>query len=125
MRYVEDTNTVIVLNHTSSSLNYDIIREIQNVLDDSLNTDVTYDVLASFLDEGIESAVECYNERSSGETLVLDTAIISRASQILYDTNNPAIAKKLAMLNELYIKGELDSVLSDKSFLSTLILKIN
>ena len=125
LRYVEDTNTVIVLNHTSSSLNYDIIREIQNVLDDSLNTDVTYDVLASFLDEGIESAVECYNERSSGETLVLDTAIISRASKILYDTNNPAVARKLAKLNELYINGKLDTVLNDKNFLSTLILNIN
>lgn len=125
LRYVEDTNTVIVLNHTSSSLNYSIIREVQNVLDDSLSTDLTYDVIASFLEEGLESAVAYYTEKSSGKSLSLDTALISKASQVLYDTNNPITARKLALLNDLYVKGQLDTVLNRKKSFNALLLSIN
>jgi CubicO group peptidase (beta-lactamase class C family) len=124
LRYVEDTNTIIVLNHTSTSLNNTIIREIQNVLDNSIEDDVTHDVITSILDDGIEGALEFYYNRSLGQKIELDTLKIARASQILYDTNNPVAGKRLALFNEMYLSGELDtSFLNDDAFLKTLSLQ--
>lgn len=124
LRYVEDSNTVIVLNHTSTSLNNSIIREIQNVLDDSLTVDFTHDVIASFLDEGLESAVEYYFENSYGKILKLDTVKIAEASKILFDSNNPVAGHKLAMFNEMYSKGELDTnFINERNFLEALSIR--
>lgn len=124
LRYVEDTNTVIVLNHTSSSLNYSIIREIQQVLDDSSNADLTHQVVTTILDDGIESAVEYYFNRSLTAGIVLDTVKIAQASKILYDTNYPSTAQELMLFKEMYVKGELDTnFLSDKKFLESLSVK--
>ncbi len=123
-RYVEDTNTVIVLNHTSSSLNYSIIREIQQVLDDSTKIDLTQLVVTSILDEGIENTVDFYFEKSQGKNVKLDTLKIKEASRILYDTNNPKTAENLLLFKEMYVKGELDTnFMTDKNFLESLSFK--
>jgi len=125
-RYVEDTNTVIVLNHTSSSLNYSIIREVQQVLDDSTTIDLTHDVVASILDEGLESAMQFYFEKSSGKTLKLDTLKLDEASKVLFQNNNPLAAEKLLMFKDMYRKGELDTnFLTDYNFLESLSLNLN
>lgn len=126
MRYVEDTNTVIVLNHTSSSLNYSIISEIQNVLDDSTYVDFTHDLVSYFLDEGLESTVEYYFDVAKERSLQLDTLKIKEISTILLNSDSPLTAKELIMLKEMYQKGELDTnVLDDNNFLKTLTLQQN
>jgi len=124
LRYVEDTNTVIVLNHTSSSLNNAIIRDIQQVLDDSLKFDMTHELVASILDDGLESAVEFYFKQKSLKDFELDTLIISKASEILYDTNKPVTAEKLVLFNKMYTNGELDTnFMNDRNFLKSLSLR--
>ncbi|HAF29740.1 MAG TPA: serine hydrolase [Bacteroidales bacterium] len=124
LRYVEDTNTVIVLNHTSSSLNYSIIREIQQVLDDSTHVDITQKVVSSILDDGIEFAVKYYFDQTNGKNIKLDTVKISEASQILYDTNNPANAEKLILFKKMYLNGELDTnFMNDITFLKAVSIK--
>lgn len=122
-RYLEDTSTIIVLNHTSTSLNNSIVREIQSVLDDSEVDEFTHDVISSILDDGIESALQYYHTVSLEKKIELDTTKIAKASQILFDTNNPAAAKRMALFNELYLNGELDTnYLNDNNFLKTLSL---
>lgn len=124
IRYVDDRNTVIVLNHTSSSLNYSIIRDIRQVLNDSTNVDFTKEVVTSILDDGLESAVEYYFENTDGKYMDLDTVKIAQASQILYDTNNPANAGKLLLFKDMYAKEELDTnFMSDKNFYKALSIK--
>lgn len=124
LRYVEDTNTVIVLNHTSSSLNYSIIREIQQVLDDSTSTDLTHEVVASILDNGLDRAVDYFFNRNLSSKVVLDTVKIAEASKILYDKNFPSTAKELMLFKNMYIKGELDtSFMTDQNFLQSLSIK--
>lgn len=121
LRYVEDTNTVIVLNHTSSSLNNSIIRDIQMVLDDSLNFDLTQKVVTSILDDGLDSAVEYYFKHTLGKKTLLDTVQIVKASKILYDTNNPITAEKMLLFKNMYVRGELDtSFMNDRNFLQAL-----
>ena len=123
LRYVEDTNTVIILNHTYSSLTYSIIREIQQVLDDSTDVDLTQQVVSSILDEGLESAVNFYFESTYGKNAKLDTLKITEASKVLYDMNNPKTAENL-LFRDMYIKGELDTnFMTDKSFLESLSIK--
>ena len=124
LRYVEDKNTIIVLNHTSTSLNNSIIREIQNVLDDTISTVLTHNVITTILDDGIEEAVEYYYKKSFRQKLKLDTVKIAKASQILFDTNNPIAAEKLTLFNQMYLNNELDtSYMNDISFLKALSLK--
>ena len=58
--------------------------------------------------------------------LKLDIIKIAKASQILFDTNNPIAAEKLILFNQLYLNGELDtSYMNDRSFLKALSLKSN
>ncbi|MFC2152722.1 serine hydrolase domain-containing protein [Bacteroidota bacterium] len=124
LRYVEDTNTVIVLNHTSSSLNYSIIREIQQVLDDSTSVDLTQQLVTSILDDGLESAVDFYYNQTNGKNIRLDTVKIAQASQILYDTNNPVTAENLMLFKDMYVKGELDTnFMNERNFLEALSIK--
>ena len=124
MRYVEDTNTVIVLNHTSSSLNNSIIRDIQQVLDDSSAAGITQQVVNTILDDDLEAAVDYYFSHTNGKNIKLDTIKITEASQILYDTNNPVTAEKLILFKDMYIKGELDTnFMNDKNFLKALSIK--
>lgn len=124
LRYIDDKNTIIVLNNTSTSLNNSIIREIQNVLDDTLSTALTQNLITSILDDGIDEAVSYYYKKSLGQKQNLDVIKIAKASQILSDTNNPIAAQKLKLFSELYLNGELDtSYINDKSFLKTLSLQ--
>jgi CubicO group peptidase (beta-lactamase class C family) len=121
LRYVEDTNTVVVLNHTSTSLNNTIIRDIQKILDDSTDINLTQKVVTSILDDGLESAVEFYFQQTYGKDSTLDTLQISKAGQILYDMNNPVTANKLLLFRDMYAKGELDTnFMNDRNFLKAL-----
>ncbi len=121
LRYIEDTNTVIVLNHTSSSLNNSIIRDIQQVLDDSSSVNMTHQVVTSILDDGLESAVEYYFEHTYGKSIKLDIVKISKVSQVLYDTNNPVTAEQLLLFKDMYVRGELDTnFMNDRNFLEAL-----
>lgn len=121
LRYVEDTNTVIVLNHTSTSLNNTIIRDIQQILDDTTYVDLTQKVVASILDDGLESAVDFYFNHSYGENSKLDTLKISEAGQMLFEMNKPVTANELFLFRDMYAKGELDTnFMNDKNFLKAL-----
>lgn len=121
LRYVEDTNTVIVLNHTSTSLNNTIIRDIQQILDDSSYFDLTQKVVASILDDGLESAVDFYFNHSYGENPKLDTVRISEAGHMLYEMDKPVTANKLLLFRDMYVKGELDTnFMNDRNFLKAI-----
>jgi CubicO group peptidase (beta-lactamase class C family) len=110
-RFVEDKNTIIVLNHTSSSLNNSIIRDIQQVLDDSINADYTHEIVTTVLDEGLEQALEKYYELKQKNNFTLDTVKISIARQILTDLHNYENAEKLHLFKKMYTTGQLDKTL--------------
>lgn len=123
LRYVEDTNTVIVLNHTSSSLNNSIIRDIQNVLDDSTRIEFTYDLVSYFLDEGLENTVEYYYNKTKQGLQQLDTLKLAEVSKILYKSDSPLTAKELVLFKDMYQKGKLDTnIIDDNNFLKSLTL---
>lgn len=124
LRYVEDTNTVIVLNHTSSSLTYPIIREIQQVLNHSSGADLTQELVSSILDNGLESAVDLYYKKTIGQKTMLDTSKIKEACQILLKKNNPRTAENLLLFKDMYVRGELDTnFMNDRNFLESLSIK--
>lgn len=124
LRYVEDTNTVIVLNHTSSSLNNSIIRDIQNILDDSTSVDFTYDLVSYFLDEGLENTVEYYYNKTNQGSKQIDTLKLAEVSKILYRSDSPMTAKELIIFKDMYQKGKLDTnILDDHNYLKSLTLQ--
>ncbi|MDY6801062.1 MAG: serine hydrolase domain-containing protein [Bacteroidota bacterium] len=108
-RFVEDKNTIIVLNHTSSSLNNSIIRDIQQVLDDSINVDYTHEMVTTVMDEGIEKAFKKYFDLKQKNDFTLDTVKITIASQILTDLHHYENAEKLHLFKKMYTTGQLDN----------------
>ncbi len=124
MRYVEDTNTVIVLNHTSSSLNRTIVSSIQQILADSLNSNATRELVNSILDEGLDNTVESYLKNFSGKNNKLDTVKLVQVSKILFKQDNPITAEKILLFKDMYVNGELDNKsINDRRFLSFLSIK--
>ncbi|HKL08926.1 MAG TPA: serine hydrolase domain-containing protein [Bacteroidales bacterium] len=107
-RFVEDNNTIIVLNHTSSSLNNSIIRDIQQVLDDSISADYTHEIVTTVLDEGIEQAFEKYLDLKQRVKFSLDTVKMTIASQILTDLQNYESAENIHLFKKMYVSGKLD-----------------
>ncbi|MCG8410866.1 MAG: beta-lactamase family protein [Bacteroidales bacterium] len=103
LRYVEDTNTIIILNHTSSSLNNSIIREIQKVIGDTSTCNTTQEVIATILDEGLMPALKYLNN----ENLVLDTVKLIKVSQILYKSNSHVAARRLGLFNQMCLQKRL------------------
>ena len=109
-RFVEDNNTIIVLNHTSSSLNNSIVREIQQVLDDSISADYTHDMVTTLLDDGIDKARKKYFDLKQKKNFTLDTVKLTIASQILTDLQNYENAEKIHLFKKMYVSGQLDKM---------------
>jgi len=122
-RFVEDSNTIIVLNHTSTSLNGTIMNNIEKVFNDSTSTDLTQDVIATIIDSGLENGIKkYYNYKSSGQVL-LDTIKLNKASAILTNGKNSELAEKIKLFKSMYIQGELDTnFMDEKYFLKSLSL---
>jgi len=125
-RYIEDRNTVIVLNNTSSAFNSTIIRGIQDILYDSTETDITHDIVNTIITSGVESAIDMYNLNKPGKKIVLDTLKISKTYQLLNNSDKPEIATKLKLFKEMYVKGELASnKMNEKNFFELITLNDN
>ncbi|OFX87799.1 MAG: hypothetical protein A2W99_15900 [Bacteroidetes bacterium GWF2_33_16] len=123
-RFVEDNNTIIVLNHTSTSLNSTIIRNIEKVFSDTSATDITRDVISTIIDSGIDSGIKkYYNLKLSSGNVVLDTLKFNQTSQILTKEKNINLAEKIVLFKTMYVLGELDTnFMNEKYFLKSLSL---
>jgi len=123
-RYIEDHNTVIVLNNTSSAFNSTIIRGIQGILYDSLSTDITHDIVNTIINSGVEDAIDMYNSDKTEKTLELDTLKISATYKLLIKNDKPEIASKLKLFKEMYVHGDLESkYMNDQNFFELISLK--
>ncbi len=63
-RYIDQGNTIIVLNNTSISSNHELVRQIENLLNKENELQVTSKITSLIIDEGLESALDYYIEIS-------------------------------------------------------------
>lgn len=61
-RFVDQGNTVIVMNNTSISSNHELVRLIENTINDEVNLSVTTKITKLVIDEGLQSALDYYYE---------------------------------------------------------------
>lgn len=59
-RYIDQGNTIIVLNNTSISSNHELVRQIENLLSKENELQVTTRITKLIVDEGLESALDYY-----------------------------------------------------------------
>lgn len=59
-RYIDQGNTIIVLNNTSISSNHELVRQIENLLNKENKLQVTSKITSLIIDEGLESALDYY-----------------------------------------------------------------
>ncbi len=70
MRYIEDKNTIIVLNHTNANVNSVMIKRIENILKDGPELSPTYEVVDKALEAGLDEGMRLYLKyKNQGKTI--------------------------------------------------------
>ncbi len=115
-RFVEDSNTVIVLNHTSTSLNSTILKNVEKVLYDSTSVDHTQDVVTTIIDSGLENGINKYFDFKHTGNSELDTVKLNKISAVLKLHKNNDLAEKVELFKTMYAQGALDTNYLDETY---------
>jgi CubicO group peptidase (beta-lactamase class C family) len=62
IRHIEHGNTIIILNNTNQRVNTQIIRQIQEILDEPLDLSPTQLIALAIVEDGLESAFQLFEE---------------------------------------------------------------
>lgn len=98
MRYIEDKNTIIVLNHTNANVNNVMIKRIERILDHDLKITPTQEIVDYALKNGVEKGMRLYL-RYRRENKPVDEKKILEAAEFLSSINKPAAS---SILIEVY-----------------------
>lgn len=98
MRYIEDKNTIIVLNHTNANVNNVMIKRIERILDRELKITPTQEIVDYALKNGVEEGMRLYL-RYRRENKPVNEKKILEAAEFLSSINKPAAS---SILIEVY-----------------------
>lgn len=98
MRYVEDRNTIIILNHTNINVNNILVKKIENILRRDLKSTPVQLVVNAALSKGYDAGLKKYRHLSrKGQKI--NVKKILQAAQLLSDMGKP---RHSSLLLELY-----------------------
>jgi len=99
MRYVEDKNTIIVLNHTNANVNSVMIKRIENILKEGPEVSSTYEVVNKTLEAGLDEGMRLYLKyKNQGKTI--HRKKILTAAELLSVFNKPVASSVLLEMYE-------------------------
>jgi len=97
MRYIEDQNTIIILNHTNINVNNILVKKIERLLDRDLSETPVQKVVNIAIADGHKAALKAYrNMIENGEKI--EVKKILEAAQLLSDINKPQLSGILIKL---------------------------
>lgn len=99
MRYVEDKNTIIVLNHTNINVNNVMVKRIESILAKPLEGSNAQAVVSVALKQGEEKAFEYYNTVKQNNDFV-DITKILEAANVLSTMGKPQLSGVVIKLYE-------------------------
>lgn len=94
MRYIEDKNTIIVLNHTNANVNNVMIKRIERILDRDMKITPTHKIVDYALKNGVEEGMKIYL-RYRREQKPINEKKILEAAEFLSSINKPAASSIL------------------------------
>jgi CubicO group peptidase (beta-lactamase class C family) len=94
MRYIEDKNTIIVLNHTNANVNNVMIKRIERILDRDLKITPTQEIVDYALKNGVEEGMKMYLRYRREQKPVNEKKILE-AAEFLSSINKPAASSIL------------------------------
>ncbi len=94
MRYIEDKNTIIVLNHTNANVNNVMIKRIERILDRDLKITPTQEIVDYALKNGVEEGMKMYLRYRRKQKPVNEKKILE-AAEFLSSINKPAASSIL------------------------------
>jgi len=68
-RFIEQGNTIIVLNNTSISTNHELVRQIERILTSEENLQTTSKITRIVLEEGLEAALNYYSDLTDNDSV--------------------------------------------------------
>lgn len=99
MRYIEDNNTIIVLNHTNANVNSVMIKRIENILKNGPQVSPTYEVVNKTLESGLDEGMRLYLKyKNQGKSI--DRKKILTAAELLSVFNKPVASSVLLEMYE-------------------------
>ncbi|MCF8307492.1 MAG: beta-lactamase family protein [Bacteroidales bacterium] len=111
MRYIEDRNTIIILNHTNINVNSILVKKIENLMNQKLETTPVQKVVNITIKEGYEAGLKSLRKlRKSDEDF--DFKKILKAAELLSDMGKPQLA---GVLIRLYRKAVSSMNVADRS----------
>jgi len=110
MRYVEDENTIIILNHTNTNVNSILVKKIESLLDQTLTKTPVQEIVNVAITEGYQQGLERYTHFRENDEQV-DVKKILRAAELLSDMNKPQMS---SILVKLYQKSIASLTVNDR-----------
>ena len=97
MRYVEDKNTIIILNHTNINVNSILVKKIENLLNNELSATPAQQIVNLAIKKGYRAGLDSYtNFRKNGEKVEIKK--ILEAAELLSEMNKPQLSSTLIQL---------------------------
>ncbi len=104
MRYVEDHNTIIVLNNTNYKNNNSLIKKIEGILDMPVDNSFTREVLNISYEKGVYHAILHYQkENTKDPTKKLDLRKILEVADYLSSIEKPILSNQALNLYEAFV----------------------
>jgi CubicO group peptidase (beta-lactamase class C family) len=94
MRYIEDRNTIIVLNHTNANVNNVMIKRIEHILQNEPEITPTREVVTRILEEGVDKGMLLYLKYKR-RGITIDKKKILTAAELLSELQKPGASSAL------------------------------
>lgn len=102
IRHIEDTVTVIVLNHTNSKVKSNVVQKLESIIEQPSSYDKTQDLVEAAVRQDVDSAIEQYYRwKQESSSLSVSKSKLKEAAELFEQLNKPRAA---ARINRLYLK---------------------
>jgi len=99
-RYLNSQNTIIVLNNTSTHINHELVRQIENIIGNGNKTNVTEMIARTAMEDGVDAALDLYADLLHADPLLhIDLARIAEVAEYLKKAGKIQKATHLDKLN--------------------------
>jgi len=102
IRHIEDTTTIILLNHTNNSIKNKLVRKLESVMDHPNHYEDTRHLVETVVRQDVTSAIsKYYNWQQQQESVSVSPTKIREAAELFQNLNKPRAA---ARINQFYLK---------------------
>lgn len=101
IRHIETGNSIILLNNTNQQVNNQLVRQIQNILDEAVEYSPTQIIALKIIQEGLEAGLDLYaNMVAENKITHPDATELFEFAALLAQINKPVLANRVIRFYE-------------------------